>query len=273
MRKRWVTVAALGLLLAAVLVLLAGAEGARWPAEPGVKGSNVKKSGKLQVDVTNAQEGYIQASLQRSSTKRMKLRIKKGNDTLTYDLNGDARYEVFPLQLGSGKYEITLYENVKGKNYSAAGSVSVNVKFADPEVCFYYPNQYVNYTPETAAVLQADELCAGMEKKEAYDAVRAYMKRSFTYDYIKAINIKSGMLPDIDGAWSKRMGICQDLSAITCCMLRTQGVPARLMIGMADKNYHAWVVVTIDGQERLYDPTAAVNGISNVKSYTVERFY
>ena len=56
-------------------------------------------------------------------------------------------------------------------------------------------------------------------------------------------------------------------------MLRSQGVPARLMIGMADKNYHAWVVVTIDGQERLYDPTAAVNGISNVKSYTVERFY
>ena len=56
-------------------------------------------------------------------------------------------------------------------------------------------------------------------------------------------------------------------------VLRTQGVPARLMIGMADKNYHAWVVVTIDGQERLYDPTAAVNGISNVKSYTVERFY
>ena len=28
---------------------------------------------------------------------------------------------------------------------------------------------------------------------------------------------------------TKRMGVCQDLSAIMCCMLRTQGVPARLI--------------------------------------------
>ena len=56
-------------------------------------------------------------------------------------------------------------------------------------------------------------------------------------------------------------------------MLRTQGLPARLMIGMADNNYHAWVVVKMNGKEQLYDPTAAVNGIANVKKYTVERYY
>ena len=30
---------------------------------------------------------------------------------------------------------------------------------------------------------------------------------------------------------------------------------------------------TIDGEDHFFDPTAAVNGISNVKSYTVERYY
>ena len=48
--------------------------------------------------------------------------------------------------------------------------------------------------------------------------------KTFSYDYIKAINIKAGMLPDIPGTWDKRMGVCQDLAAIMCCMLRTQGI-------------------------------------------------
>ena len=77
----------------------------------------------------------------------------------------------------------------------------------------------------------------------------------------------------IEETWKKRMGVCQDLSAVMCCMLRTQGFPARLMIGMADNNYHAWVTVNLDGEEQMFDPTVAVSGISSVKKYTVERFY
>ncbi len=269
-KGRIAAVAVLLLLLAAGWMALASAAGARWPAEPG---KTVKKNGKLQVDVSTAKDGYVQAALQRSSKKRMKLRIKKGKDSLTYDLNGDAKFEIFPLQLGSGKYEISLYENVKGKSYSAAGSISVKVDFKDPEVCFYYPNQYVSYTKKTEAVAQAKTLCDGRNQQDAYDAICNYMKRSFVYDYIKAINIQAGMLPDIDGAWKKRMGICQDLSAIMCCMLRTQGLPGRLTIGMADGHYHAWVVVNFGKKEHFFDPTAEVNGISNVKKYTVERFY
>lgn len=272
MKKRGVLItAALALMLAAVWILLAAAaDGARWPEEPG---GNVKKNGKLRVDVATAKEGYVQASVKSNTSKRLKLRVKKGKETLTYDLNGKAEYEIFPLQLGSGKYEITLYENIKGKSYSAAGTVSVNVKFEDPEVCFYYPNQYVLYTPDTAAVAEAETLCAGLDRNGVYEAVCQYVKNHFVYDYIKAINIKSGMLPDIEGSWDKRMGVCQDLSAIMCCMLRTQGLPARLMIGMADSNYHAWVSVNFNDEDHFYDPTVAVSGLPGVKNYTVERFY
>lgn len=81
------------------------------------------------------------------------------------------------------------------------------------------------------------------------------------------------MLPDIDTCFNKKLGICQDLAAMTVCMLRVQGVPAKLMIGYADRNYHAWVVAIIDGREVFYDPTAELNAISRVKNYTVERFY
>ena len=75
------------------------------------------------------------------------------------------------------------------------------------------------------------------------------------------------------GSYEKKMGVCQDLSAIMCCMLRTQGIPCRLIIGYADKNYHAWTVAQVGGQEMFFDPTAALSAISPPKAYSVERFY
>lgn len=258
------------LLLVVAAVWAASAAGAHWPAEPG---GNVKKNGKLRVDVANVKDGYVQVSVKSKTSKKLKLRFKKGKESLTYDLNGKTDYEIFPLQLGDGKYEISLYENIKGKSYSAAGTLSVNVKLDDPEGCFYYPNQYVNYTPESGPVIKAEELCQKLEGKDAFDTICSFMGKNFVYDYIKAINIKSGMLPDIEETWNKRMGVCQDLSAVMCCMLRTQGLPARLMIGMADNTYHAWVNVKIGEEDHMFDPTVAVSGISSVRNYTVERFY
>ncbi len=268
--RKILIVTVLGLVLMTVLALVVCADGARWPADPG---KNVKKNGKLRVDIATAEDGYIQVSIKSKSSKKMKLRITKGKEALTYDLNNKGEYEIFPLQLGNGKYEVALYENIKGKSYSAAGSVTVNAKMADPESCFYYPNQYVNYNKDTAAVAEAEKICKDKDRNQSYEAICSYMKNNFVYDYIKAINIKSGMLPDIDEAWSKHMGICQDLSAIMCCMLRTQGFPARMMIGMADKTYHAWVEVKFNNEDHFFDPTVAVSGLSNVKNYTVERFY
>ena len=67
--------------------------------------------------------------------------------------------------------------------------------------------------------------------------------------------------------------IRQDLSAVMVCMLRTQGIPARLMIGYADKQYHAWVEADVNGKECFFDPTAALSAISRVKEYTIERYY
>lgn len=272
MRKPVLHCAALAMALFILIALaLANSENARWPAEPNTR--SLKSNGKLQVDAANVSEGYFQARLSSSSKRKMKLRVVKGGTTLTYNLNTNGDFEIFPLQLGSGSYDILLYENVSGSKYSSAGKISLSVKLSDEDVCFLYPNQYVNYTQLTEAVKQADIVCEGLAGEEAYQAVCKYMKTHFGYDYIKALTIKAGVLPDIDGAWAKNLGICQDLSAITCCMLRTQGVTAKMMIGYADKNYHAWVTAIIDGKEYFFDPTAAVNAISGVKAYSVERFY
>ena len=269
--KRWLFFTA-ALALAAVLFIAAQAalagEKAKFPQE----GNTVKQSEKLKLDASNTSEGYFMAKVSRTTSKRLKLRIEIGKTKLDYDLPGTGDYIVVPLQMGSGRYKVSLYENTSGKKYAAAGSVTLNVQLTREDGAFLYPNQYVNYNEATKAIAQADSLCEGKSNKDAFSAVCVYMK-SFGYDYVKAINIKPGMLPDIEGSWEKRMGVCQDLAAIMCCMLRTQGIPARLVIGYADKNYHAWTETTINGQDIFYDPTAALNAISKPKKYSVERFY
>lgn len=93
------------------------------------------------------------------------------------------------------------------------------------------------------------------------------------YDYVKAATVAGGTLPDIDGCYEKKMGICQDLAALAACMLRVQGVPTRLMVGYAGKMYHAWNSVVIDGEEVLYDPTLELSAIESGQTYTTERYY
>lgn len=240
-----------------------------WPKT----GQDVKKNGKLKLDVSYTGDGYFMAAVQSKNKHKLKLRVIKGGETLTYDLNGDAEYEIFPLQLGSGKYEVTLYENVSGKKYSQEGKVNLTVKLKREDAAFLCPSQYLNYTELSEAVAEAERQCQGKSEKETYKIVCDFMKSRFAYDFMKAATVKAGVLPDIDGSYRKHMGVCQDLSAIMVCMLRTQGIPSRLMIGYADKQYHAWVVTDIGGKEEFFDPTAALNGISKVKQYTLERFY
>ena len=204
---------------------------------------------------------------------RLKLRVSKGDETLTYDLNGEGRTEVFPLQLGSGEYEISLYENISGKKYARQGSAYISAALVREDICFLYPSQYVNYTDASAIVAKAEELCGGRTEEEAYGQVQSFMKSDFGYDYVRALTVSAGDLPDIDGAYEKRMGICQDLSAVMVGMLRCRGIPAKLVIGYADDNYHAWTLAEVDGKEMFFDPTAALNAITEPKEYTTERFY
>ena len=258
------------LLGCAAVWALIGDEGGRWPQAPGIQ---VLTSGKLQIDASNVSEGYFVASAPGGVKHRLKLRVSRGDATLTYDLSSEGEAEVFPLQLGSGEYEISLYENLSGKKYAQDGTVVLSAELSDENLPFLYPNQYVNYTQESPLTEAAMNLASAGGEKEIFEAVCNYITSEYVYDFIRAVTISPGMLPDISGCMEKRMGICQDLSAMMAGMLRVLGIPSRLVIGYADDNYHAWTVSLVNGEEIFYDPTAALNAIENPKEYTVERYY
>ena len=259
-----------GFLIVFVCVSARGTGSALWPEAPGTV---VESSGKLTMDCSNLTEGYFTASAAGGGAHRLKLRVEKDGMTLTYDLNGEGTPEVFPLQLGSGSYAVSLYENVGGKKYAQQGAVNLDVTLNREDAAFLYPNQYVNYSQISPLVERALQICEGMDDMQAYQAVCELMQSEFAYDFIRALTVTAGELPDADGCYEKKMGICQDLSAVTAAMLRTLQIPARMMIGYADDNYHAWTQTIVDGQEMFFDPTAALGGINTVTDYSVERYY
>ena len=243
---------------------------------PQATGKKVQKDGKLTVDCSNMSEGYIMVKAKKTN-KKLRVRVSTAGAKLLYWLNGDGEYEVFPLQFGSGKYKVELFEHVQKKDYSKEGTVKLSAKMSDELSCFLYPNQYVWYNENTACVKYANQLCEGMtDQGEIFKTVCSYVLQNFIYDYIKSVSVQSmsQQMPDIDYCWDNRMGICQDLSAMTCAMLRSQGIPARLMIGTVGANtYHAWVVAVVNGEERFFDPTAEMNASNKNETYTTERYY
>lgn len=259
------------LLMSCTALAWAALSDACWPV---ADGATVKSDGGLMVDASHANDGYLMVKGPETS-KRLKLRVKFGDQTLDYDLNGNGEYEVIPLQLGSGKYACTLYKNASGKKYAQEGKVTVKAELADENSAFLYPNMYVDYNQDTPAVRMSEEICQGLTtQRERYDAIFQYITNNFAYDFVKMVTVKPGMLPDIDDCFDKRMGICQDLSAVSVCMLRVQGIPAKLMIGtLGNGTYHAWVVAVVDGQEILFDPTAELSAVAKEQEYTIERFY
>lgn len=257
------------LLLALGAVAYASSEDAVWPE---VSGTDVQVDGKLIIDASHMDQGYVLCCVSAPTNHSLKIRVAYKGAQLTYDLENDGDYEVFPLQLGSGKYEFALFENVKGSKYSAEGKITLSAQLTDENAAFLVPNQYVDYVRTTNAVLKSDEICT---QGDIYKTICDFMTNEFQYDFARAKMISSGkmqVLPDIPTCFDARAGVCQDLSAIMCCMLRVQGIPAKLMIGYADKYYHAWTVAVVDGQEVFFDPTQAI-GCINAKKYKVERYY
>ena len=207
-RTRFIMCALLVLVLCAAVIF--AAFGIKLPE---ATGKTVKKDGKMTIDCSNMSEGYIMVKAKKTN-KRLKLQIATEGAKLNYDLNSDGEFEVFPLQFGSGKYQVSLYENAGGKKYSKEGSVKLNVDMPDKLSCFLYPNQYVSYDENTACVKQAQEMCKDMsDQTEIYKAVCTYVVQNFIYDYIKSVSVQSmsQQMPDIEGCWEKRMGICQDI--------------------------------------------------------------
>lgn len=238
--------------------------------------NSLRKNGSLTIDCAHIDQGYVLAKANQTTDKKLKMRVKINDEELLYKINQESEWETIPLQYGNGKYTFQLYKQVKGNKYSQEGSIEITIQMTDPTVALLCPNQYVNFSEDSEAVKIANKLCENItDPKKIYQKIRNYVIKNLTYDYIKAYTIdkKGGDLPDIEATCKTHMGICQDISAVTVAMLRSQGVPSRLVIGKCGTRItHAWVIVIIDDKEILFDPVAEILH-TKCDTYTPERCY
>lgn len=240
----FLTVAAIGV----APILAQGAK--QLPQTAAMKtGVSVQSNAKAAVDTSNLSEGYVMIRYTGGSNVRIKAQISRGSAVYTYDLNNKGTNEIFPLTEGDGSYAIKVFENTTGNKYAQAYSTTVDLKLRDEFLPFLYANQYVNFNSSSKAVAKAAELVKG--KKTDIDkltAVYSYVVKNTAYDHQLAKTVQSGYLPNVDNTLATGKGICFDYASLMAAMLRSQGIPSKLVIGYAGDIYHAWLNVYIDGQ-------------------------
>ncbi|HEX3039983.1 MAG TPA: transglutaminase-like domain-containing protein [Caproiciproducens sp.] len=245
--------------------------GKNMPKTPETSGESVFSQQDVTLDYSNSSQGYIMAKYGGSGKIKVLIYYNGSSAYYQYNLAAGGVYSTLPLQNGSGAYRVRFMENVYGNSYAELCSTELSAAVSG-QGCFVYPNQYVDYTTTSAAVAQAQSLCAkSANNEQKVAAIYQFIIKNIKYDYAKAGSVKSGYLPNVDSTLSVKKGICFDYSALMACMCRSQGIPAKLVMGTTNLGYHAWNEVYLDGWKR-YDSTFAAAGQS-AGVYTAEKYY
>ena len=263
---------------------------------PEASGTTVYNNETAVIDASNTEDGYVMIRCLKSGEKRLKVIISGPSGTAyTYNLPRSGEYVVFPLSDGNGTYAVAVYENAYDSKYALVLDAKLDVTLKDEFVPFLTPNQFVNYTPQTKGVLLAQKLTQGIDDPlKKIEIVFDYVVNNLNYDYELAKNVKSGYLPDLDAVLESKKGICFDYASLMTAMLRSLGIPTKLVVGYTGDLYHAWIntytekggwvdgVIFFDGARwKLMDPTflstdgddEMVKYVENAANYTAKFLY
>lgn len=245
---------------------------------PEASGELVYESSGVTIDASHTDCGYVMVKCEKSE-KRLKARVGTESYNYYYDMPDDETYQVFPFQQGSGVYGVRVLENVQDDLYAVRYAVELDVTLSGEELPFLYPNQYVNFTADSQAVAKAYLLVGELTSEtKIADTLYSFVVKHLAYDAAKAKAAGNGeldgYLPDVDETLSSGKGICFDYSVLLAAMLRAEGVPTKVVIGVVQPEnvLHAWNSVLIDGEWTLYDATLDGTGHRS-KDYAPERVY
>jgi len=211
--------------------------------KPEASGTLVAANEYAAVDYSNTGDGYIMVIYTASTQQRLKVQVIGPATTYTYNLP-QGQWTTFPLSDGNGSYSVKVYENIVDNRYAQVHAVDISVDLTDEFAPFIRPNQYVNYENATYTIDTAADLTKDItDMLSKVEVIYDYVVTNISYDYEKAATVQSGYLPDLDSVLTSRKGICFDYASLMTGMLRSQGVPCKLVVGYAGSAYHAWISV------------------------------
>lgn len=235
------------------------------------------------IDKGQLKNGIITTTYTPKKNVASKIMISKGDIKYTYDIKNDGSY---PLQLGNGKYTVSIFDNIEGNRYRQIETEKIELKLTDDNKVFLQSNQIIDWDHNMKAIRKARELTEDTENdEEKIIEIYNYIINNISYDRNKIKNLQSGYVPSIDCILEDKKGICYDYSALFAAMLRSLGIPAKLIMGREKNNksvYHAWNQVYLEDTDEwitidtAYDAAFKNTDIAMIKDtgmYIVEKEY
>lgn len=233
------------------------------------------------IDTNNANNGSFKAKY--LNNNKLKIMVIKDGNNDTYDLKGDNSYQSYPLQHGDGVYKISIMENIGGKEYKYILTKEVEVKTVNPNAKYLTSVQMVNWNNSMAATKKAKSLTSGLNDEQKVGKIYNFVVNNIQYN-TSITKLPSGYVPNINTIYNNKKGICYDFASIFAGMLRSVGVPTKLIKGQSTnvEGYHAWNEVYVGGSWKIVDTSydsqlkAAGHKVSRYKSggqYTRQKQY
>lgn len=211
----------------------------------------------------NTNDSTVAVNYEATDYSKYKVAVTKDNNTYYYNLT--SKNEVYPLQMGNGKYTVSLYENVSGKKYKLVESDKINLS-SDKLSVFLSSSQNINWDSNSTTSKLATKLTKDLDTDEKkVEAIYNYVIENIDYDYEEAYNVKSGYIPNPEEVLSSNKGICYDYSSLLAAMLRSQDIPTKLVKGTSTNTstYHAWNEVYINGKWNVIDTTVDASALDS----------
>ncbi len=226
------------------------------------------------IDFTSSNMGVVKVLTYSATTAKLKVAVENGTQKYIYDMPARGSYVNYPLQLGNGQYTVKIYENTTGNKYKTVYTGTENVYISTPNSVYLASTQQVNWNNENQAIILAKKLLndelylkivrtknnqAKLTDNEKIKVIYNYVVKNMSYDYQKISTLTSDYVPSIDAVLQAKKGICFDYSALLASMLRSQGIPAKLVKGYSTTTdvYHAWneIYLSAEGRWIIVDTT------------------
>lgn len=207
----------------------------------------------VSIDTSSISLGLIRIKVANYDGKRLKLMIIKDGTSYVYNLNNYGVYNNFPLQLGSGEYSVLVLENVRGIKYRIIYKELVNARIKNINQVYLNSVQLIEWNESIEAVKKARSLTKGIGSDiDKVKAVYKYIVSNIEYDDKKLDKLTYDYLPNIDKTMKNGTGICYDFASLFASMMRSVGVPTKLVKGYTDEveGYHAWNEVYIKSERK-----------------------
>lgn len=229
--------------------------------------STVEESS-ARIDLSNIEEGYIGVSA--IAPTLTVLRIRKDGNEFVYSVPNNGEDAFYPLVMGNGTYDFEVFYHLEGIHYINILSTNCSVTVQNERQVFTMPIGLVDYAKKPEVVGLAHELAEHASNDlEVAQQVYYWVKNNIEYDETKAQQLKeSGMgssFAYVDDVLSVGKGVCMDYAVLTAALFRANGIPCKLVMGMADIGngtieYHAWNMVWIETEGNIFGGIKAKTG-------------